>query len=133
MVGRRQHIWPTSGSLSGNLRPFLCNYQRGGFAVLSGTAAELQGCKPGIETVALREVRMQTCSTMRPFFHDNNTFRLLHGGEPMSNHNGGALVRRAIACRPSRSLSASSAEIALSSSSTGAFFTIARAIARRWR
>jgi hypothetical protein len=24
------HIWPTSGSLSGNLRLFRCNYQRGG-------------------------------------------------------------------------------------------------------
>ena len=43
------------------------NYQRGGFAILSVTAAELQGCEPGIETGALREVRMQTCSTLRPF------------------------------------------------------------------
>ena len=40
------------------------NYQRGGFAVLSVTAAELQDCEPGIET---GEVRIQTCSTLRPF------------------------------------------------------------------
>ena len=53
--------------LSGNLRSFWRNYQRGGFAFLSVTAAELQGCEPGIETGALREVRMQTCSTLRPF------------------------------------------------------------------
>ena len=46
---------------------FRCNYQCGGFAVLSVTAVELQGCEPGIETGALREVRMQTCSTLRPF------------------------------------------------------------------
>ena len=43
------------------------NYQRDGFAVLSVTAAELQNCEPGIGTGAPREVRMQTCSTLRPF------------------------------------------------------------------
>ena len=46
------HIWPTSGALFGKLRPFRCNCQRGGFAVLSVTAVELQGCEPVIKSGA---------------------------------------------------------------------------------
>jgi hypothetical protein len=36
-------------------------------------------------------------------FYDNNTARLLRGGEPMSNHDGGALVRDAIERRQPQS------------------------------
>jgi hypothetical protein len=97
------HIWPTSGSLLGNLRPFRRNYQRGGFAVLSVTAAELLGCEPGIESGALREVRMQTCSAMRPFSMTTIWSAPLNGGEPMSNHDGGALVRDTIERLPPQS------------------------------
>ena len=69
MVGRRLRQL-TYGLRLGRFRETCArsgNYQRGGFAVLSVTAAELQDCEPGIETGALREVRIQTCSTLRPF------------------------------------------------------------------
>jgi len=35
--------------------------------------------------------------------HDDNTVHLLRSGEPMSNHDGGALVRHAIERLPPRS------------------------------
>ena len=111
------------------------NYQRGGFALLSVTAAEWRGCEPGIETRALREVRMQTCSAIRPFSMTTIWSAVLKGGEPMSNHDGGALVRDTIERLPPQSFArgVARAEVTLSSSSPGAFFTIARGIARRWR
>ena len=46
---------------------------------------------------------MQTCSTMRPFSMTTIWSAVLNGGEPMSNHDGSALVRHAIERLPPRS------------------------------
>jgi hypothetical protein len=96
-------------------------------------AAELQGCEPGVETGALREPNARLFDDTA-VFDDDNTVCVLHGGEPMSNHDGfvGPAHDRAPAAqvvRPRRR----ARKLALSSSSLGAFFTAARVIERRWR
>ena len=46
---------------------------------------------------------MQTCSTMRPFSMTTIWSAVLNGGEPMSNHDGSALVRNTVERLPPQS------------------------------
>ena len=65
---------------------------------------------------------MQTCSTMRPFSMTTIWSAVLNGGEPMSNHDGSALVRNTVERLPPQSFALGVARGSrLINSSPGAF------------